>query len=248
MGLYPNNIQHTSSCLILVTDGECGKNLQLQFGNQPLRELYKEPFRWDQRFFCIHVNSSKNSIQSSLRALCDVTGGGYIPINNVNKCNAIVDLVMKQISPVKNLPLMDPVSLYIQQKQQMPNQPMNTKPGAFVNGGPVCTFSKLDNTQNTIYRAMLLHVPPKQVVDHVLASKPCFNFVTPSLTSTWCIPEAYFPNKKMDVLPPRTAQPLLSYTKNFTLSFGKSFIMCIFMKYSLFFRSISSNEITTSFR
>ena len=35
----------------------------------------------------------------------------------------------------------------------------------------------------------------------------------------WCIPEHFFPNKKLDTLPPRSAQPLLSFaTDNFSFS------------------------------
>ena len=68
MGFPLQNQQQQSACLILITDGEClakngntNNSLQLQFGTQPLKELYKEPFRWDQRFFCVTINSSKSS-------------------------------------------------------------------------------------------------------------------------------------------------------------------------------------------
>jgi integrator complex subunit 6 len=75
------------ACLILITDGSClrasqaegGGSLQLQYGNMPLREFYKEPFRWDQRIFCLGVGgregiSSTQYLHPHLRTLCEVTG------------------------------------------------------------------------------------------------------------------------------------------------------------------------------
>jgi hypothetical protein len=61
------------ACLIVLTDGAClrqspkdgGGSLQLQYGSQPLRELYNEPFRWDQRIFCLGIGGPDSSSNSS---------------------------------------------------------------------------------------------------------------------------------------------------------------------------------------
>ena len=49
----------------------------------------------------------------------------------------------------------------------------------------------------------------------------------------WSIPEAFFPSKKFDVLPPRLAQPLLTYSRNYS-SIGSNVFDPIFVIKALY--------------
>eukprot|EP00957_Ditylum_brightwellii_P089348 6802889-Ditylum_brightwellii.AAC.1 len=107
--------------------------------------------------------------------------------------------------------------------------------GAFVNGGPVVSFQPLEIGANgeapPINRAMLLYVPFQQ--SEIIASARAKS-TTPITAVTyqppiWCISESYFPNKKLDTLPPRLAQPLLNYTRHYQVvgsnAFDPTFVM-----------------------
>jgi len=187
MGLLVQQIQ--PACLILLTDGECvtDNSLQLKFGHMPLREFYKEPFRWDQRLFCVRVGAKSSALHSSLRVLCEVTGGGYISLKSAVTLNVTCDALLRQIAPSKPKHLVVPEPLKIPD-----NKPSLPSTSVFVNGGPVCAFQLFP--EELIHRAMLLHLSLHQ-------------------NPTWCIPESFFPNKKLDTLPPRKAQPLLTFSR-----------------------------------
>ncbi|GAX14282.1 ATP-dependent RNA helicase DDX26B [Fistulifera solaris] len=240
MGRLPNVAISTSNgapaaaalqpaCLILVTDGAClrqppklgGGTLQLQFGSQPLREFYTEPFRWDQRIFCLGVGgregvTSSQYLHPQLRALCEVTGGSHWMVRSSANLQGITEALVRRIRPAlpRELPIPDPLFLRIQQPSiQAPNI-IQTAPGScFVNGGPVCTFQsfEVEEGSGAALRAMMLytgsHATMQSLQSNTADPPQC---IGPPL---YFIPEAFFPNKKLDTLPPRMAQPFLYFSK-----------------------------------
>ncbi|CAJ1907301.1 unnamed protein product [Cylindrotheca closterium] len=212
------------ACLVLITDGVClrssstdgGGSLQLQYGNMPLREFYKEPFRWDQRIFCLGVGA-KDGVQSSqflhphLRTLCEVTGGSHLILRSSVSLSQVTGHLLNQIAPPRprDLPIPDPI-----QNLDRSNRSLVGGNGTFVSGGPVCCFQALepemDGQAPPRYRAMLLYVPHKPAyTQNNPAPKEQVEFQSP----IWCIPESFFPSKKLDTLPPRPAQPILLFSR-----------------------------------
>jgi len=230
------------ACLILLTDGAClrkspaegGGPLQLQYGTMPLREFYKEPFRWDQRVICLGIGGGQNSgdtkevtstqyLHPHLRALCEVTGGHHTMVRSPGSLPAMTDRLLRILAPPlpRELPLPDPLKSPVTATNSITMA--TTSPNgssSFVNGGPVCCFKALEGDADaaaaggkaqtsTVYRAMILYVPTP----------------TPQLTPTdipesvtfssplWCIPENFFPRKTLDTLPPRPAQPMLMISR-----------------------------------
>ena len=215
------------ACLVLLTDGAClrlppkqgGGALQLKYGSLPLKELYQEPFRWDQRIFVQAVGArdgvaSTQYLHPHLRTLCEVTGGAHWAIGGTSSLQSVTESLLRSISPPmpSTLPLPDP--LY-----QDPTQPLATiavgNGAHFVNAGPICCFRSLESDENSSttsgapskFRAMLLYTSSSATASSqpdstVLLSNPLF-----------CIPESFFPSKKLDTLPPRPACPTLVYTK-----------------------------------
>ena len=231
------------ACLILLTDGEClirpkaegGGSLQLQFGNMPLRDFYSEPFKWDQRFFCVNIGNGSSPLQStsgdniksylhpSLKALCEVTGGGHISINSSSSISQTVNTLLRLIAPPRPeiMPIPDPLRLPTLQPMNL--TPLSTPPplGTFVNGGPVCAFQTIERRNNgepgPLYRAIILPYVYQRAEPSSSASEYS-NIaikVVQSSPPIWCIPENFFPNKKLDTLPPRHAHPLLNFTRHF---------------------------------
>lgn len=210
------------ACLILITDGEClhspssegGGSLQLQYGNMPLREFYQEPFRWDQRIFCLGVGgkegvSSTQFLHPHLRTLCEVTGGGHLMLRSSGTLGQTTESLLKKIAPPRprDLPIPDPLKL------QAAHLPLIGALGTFVSGGPVCSFQALEGDLEASqvppkYRALLLYVPHELATPAKVAS-PDEAFEPP----TWCIPESFFPSKQLDTLPPRSAQPNLLFSR-----------------------------------
>jgi hypothetical protein len=211
------------ACLILITDGEClnappeegGGSLTLST-SQVLRDFYQEPFRWDQRVFCLSVGGQEGSINPQLRALVEVTGGFHTTLtqSSLSKCS---DRLVKLIAPPKpkNLPLVDPLSF--------PPPPVTAIKGAngtFTNGGPIVTFQAFEPDENTgknppKNRAMLLYIP-QNVGDnqsHDKSTDAAINDSNVFQPPVWCIPESFFPSKKLDTLPPRSAQPNLLFSR-----------------------------------
>ncbi|KAL3782882.1 hypothetical protein HJC23_006934 [Cyclotella cryptica] len=220
------------ACLILLTDGEClrlppekgGGSLRLQFGNMPLREFYKEPFRWDQRIFILHIaDNSAPPLHQNLRALCEVTGGADIKIQP--SISSFTKLLLR-LSPPRPNPcsLPDPLrlpSMPEQSSQGKSDTPQNST--YFINGGPIVCFQAFEGGpgQNvpSLHRAMLLFAGSCEQTRWI------FKQATPSSSTTemqsfvqspvWFFPESFYPSKKLDTLPPRPSQPLLHYSRNY---------------------------------
>ena len=273
------------ACLVLVTDGAClrkspqhgGGELKVQFGNAPLREFYKEPFRWDQRIFCLAVGGggsgggadyASSYLHPQIRSLVEMTGGSYWMVRQSNALPT--DALLRRMRPLlpKELPL-PPDPLWARllppiqytggdsgggggdssnnsgENQSMPHVPLSgntatavTVGGAssgratcsmpvgasFVNAGPICCFVPFEGEedgrtpqQQQPRRAMLLYTG-SAATNYTLTSANTTS--TPDATQQqvlspplWCIPEAYFPSKKLDTLPPRQAQPVLHFSK-----------------------------------
>ena len=220
------------ACLVVLTDGEClkpktsgGGSLELQFGNMPLREFYQEPFRWDQRIFVVGVGkeqiSSTQFLHPSVRALCEVTGGCHAMLRSTSALSQLTEQLVKFMAPPRptQLPIPDPLRL--------PNvappptaTDLNIPPGTFVQGAPVCCFQCLEAGPNgepsPTHRAMLLYVPHQQTA--------------PVQLPTWWLPEAFFPSKNLDTLPPRLAQPLLTFSRHYSIVGSSTFDPLMVMK------------------
>ena len=244
------------ACLILLTDGAClrkppadgGGPLQLQYGSMPLREFYKEPFRWDQRVICLGIGansgSNNNGVSSTqylhphLRALCEVTGGHHSMLQSTASLGAMTDRLLRIMTPPlpRELPLPDPLKSPVTLTSSNTISTASTNgTSTFINGGPVCCFQALEGDmdgsgggggQGTVYRAMILYVPcpatqltPTDVPDSVSFPPPL-----------WCIPENFFPSRKLDTLPPRPAQPMLMISRFPSKLGNKSFEPTILIK------------------
>ena len=207
------------ACLVLLTDGEClkkppsegGGNLQLQFGNAPLRDFYREPFRWDQRIYCVGVGSNATrSLHPSLQAFCEVTGGCYTSIESSSSLSQLSEKLIQLIAPSlpKEMPIPNPLSHPSKKgaAKEATDGIMNVS-GVFVNGGPVCSFQQLDGGESKMHRALMLHVPCQ--TDSTIESTQVYQ------PPIWCIPESFFPDKKLDTLPPRTGQPVLHFSRHY---------------------------------
>jgi len=212
------------ACLVLLTDGEClkkppsegGGNLQLQFGNAPLRDFYKEPFRWDQRIFCIGVGSSASrSLHPSLQAFCEVTGGCYTSIQSSSSLSQVSEKLIQIIAPSlpAKMPIFNPLHHPSAPPPKEPNEGIMNASGVFVNGGPVCSFQQLEGGES-MHRALLLHAPC--CIDATYERTQVQVYQPP----IWCIPESFFSDKKLDTLPPRPGQPLLHFSRHYQHHLG----------------------------
>jgi integrator complex subunit 6 len=225
------------ACLVLVTDGAClrsspaegGGDLKLNFSTL-LREFYQEPFRWDQRIFCLGVGG-KESISSTqyfhphLRALCEVTGGSHLMLRSSSPANYALshfsDFLVNLMAPQlpRNLPLSDPISLLSSgQQHQKQNTIKRPSGGIFVNGGPVVTFQALEPDMNkgkaaTKHRAGIYYVPISHGDTSSTSASTSGDDFPMFQPPVWCIPESFFPSKKLDTLPPRPAQPCLLFSR-----------------------------------
>lgn len=224
----PNGSPATSAlqpaCLILVTDGAClrqsasagGGSLQLQYGSQLLREFYKEPFRWDQRIFCLAIGDypGENYLHPQLRALCDVTGGSHWMVKKPS--GLPTDSLLKHLRPPMPRELPFPEPLFLRIAATTPSPTITISPGVmFINGGPICAFQAFEGEEGkppVVRRAMLLYTG-SSATTHVSTATGDATSQTHLSQPLWCIPEAFFPSKKLDTLPPRPAQPLLSFSK-----------------------------------
>ena len=204
-----------------------GGQLQLQYGSQPLREFYTEPFRWDQRILCLGVGgkdglTSSQYLHPQLRALCEVTGGSHWIIRNAAASNLsrLTESLLKRLSPPlpREIPVSDPLTL--KSHPSTSPTPMKTIPGlTFVHGGPIVTVQAFESDEvdgqqrpSKTYRCCLLYVGSQSSTVNVgaNASQGSKYVLSPPV---WCIPEAHFPSKKLDSLPPRKAQPHLLFSK-----------------------------------
>jgi integrator complex subunit 6 len=116
------------------------------------------------------------------------------------------------------LPLSDPISLLSYGQQQKKNTIKRPNGGMFVNGGPLVIFQALESDMSagkatTKHRAGIFYVP----ITHGDASAPSACGDDSSIPMfqppVWCIPESFFPSKKLDALPPRPAQPCLLFSR-----------------------------------
>jgi len=234
------------ACLILVSDGECLHHFQQQHQHQPLqiepgknqllREFYKEPFRWDQRVFCLNVGGGgggrrKTTLHHQLHSLCEVTGGSYWNISNASglPTNEIIKLLRPPIP--RELPITpDPLFVRMSNTANITaavngHRTVSMPSGlSFVNAGPVCCIQayEMDEGRSSPHRrrAMLLYTgsPATNIgVSNSLDSSVVVN------QPLWCVPESYFPSKKLDTLPPRLAQPVLYVSKYPANLLSKSF-------------------------
>ena len=120
-------------------------------------------------------------------------------------------------------------------------------PYCFMNGGPICSFQCLEVDEpsnkkaNTIHRAMLLYIgAAATTITRSMATDPSMVHQGATATITmlspplYCLPESYFPNKTLDTLPPRSAQPKLLYSK-YPVNLGmKSFAPLQFIQQQLY--------------
>ncbi len=228
------------ACLILLTDGEClrrpkiegGGSLQLQF-NLPLREFYREPFRWDQRIFCLGIGPSSDNLHPSLRAFCDVTGGCHASIKDVPNISQVTGLLSKLIAPPIPTPWPRPNPLRLPHWPPIDcgkNETNNLRDGGgliFANGGPICCFQQFEATATgqvpPLHRAQLLYAPTYQTADDNITSGTSTTKTVQSPSPIWCIPESHFPSKKLDSLPARTAQPVLHFARQYQIVGANTF-------------------------
>jgi integrator complex subunit 6 len=215
------------ACLVLITDAEClrvsepgGGALELS-SNSLLKESYHEPYRWDQRVFILGVSDKDKPIPNQLRALSEVTGGSCFVVERSTIAQTS-DLLVKLMAPPRpRLPVQDPIAY----------PPINTNSiknfhGSFVQAGPICqiqSFGDLDSGLSK-HRAMLLYVP------HLTGCVATGDDIGVFQSPIYPISESFFPNKKLDTLPPRPAQPLLMFSRHPSQLGSKSFEASSVMK------------------
>mmetsp|Transcript_51088 Transcript_51088/g.57090 ORF Transcript_51088/g.57090 Transcript_51088/m.57090 type:complete len:1234 (-) Transcript_51088:907-4608(-) len=228
------------ACMIIITDGTClrspasagGGALKLQ-SSTLLRDFYQEPFRWDQRIFCLGVGGKESTTSTQflhphLRALCEVTGGSHMmlrPSLANGSLSHLSDMLVNLIAPQRprDLPILDPLSFlpgHQQQQQQNSSIVTNGVHGTFLNGGPVVCFQALEPDMKsskpaTKYRAVIAYVPMSlcDTLSSTTVTGAPFEDTSIFQPPVWCIPESFFPSKKLDTLPPRPAQPNLLFSR-----------------------------------
>jgi hypothetical protein len=157
------------------------------------------------------------------------------------------------------LPIPDPLYMNINRKDNntppqqhfkpiVLNSNNSTNPFCFMNGGPICAFQclEMDEPSNkkatAVHRAMLLYIGSAATTATTTAMTSDPSSIQPGTTITttqlspplYCLPESYFPNKALDTLPPRSAQPKLMYSK-YPMNLGmKSFAPLQFIQQQLY--------------
>ena len=198
---------------------------------QDLTCILYAAFRWDQRVFILHiVPNSAPPLHSSLRALCEVTGGAVI---RLQKNATSVSKLISRLCPVQPRPrsIPDPLRLpLIPDYTSSRNDQSRQEVAYFINGGPIVGFQaferNIDSNMPSLHRAMLLFAGSCEHTRWIMnASQSSEN--TPETQAfiqspVWSLPESFYPSKKLDVLPPRPSQPLVHYSRNFQ-SVGSSF-------------------------
>ena len=159
----------------------------------------------------MHIASnSAKPLHPSLQALCEVTGGAVIKAQqNISYHSKL----LSRMSPPQPNACSIPHPLRLPSMIEPPVQSQNnvqTKTEYFLNGGPVAGFQAFerDDAHNmpSLHRAMLLFSP---------AVTPEYTAEVHPMSPVWLIPENYYPNKKLDVLPPRPSQPLIHYSRHY---------------------------------
>lgn len=160
------------------------------------------------------MGPSASKLHPSLNAFCELTGGCHTPIRSVQDIPQVTNMISSLIAPrlPTPWPMQNPLKLPHVQTANAAGNEMIMSGEVFLNGGPVCAFQVLERNSAgqpaAVHRAMLLYAPCWNN-DALKSTQKNSNPLPP----IWPIPESYFPSKKMESLPPRTAQPLLSYTR-----------------------------------
>ncbi len=169
-------------------------------------------------------------LHPSLHAFCDLTGGCHSAVRGVQDIPSVTNLMSSLMAPrlPSPWPIQNPLKLPHIQLSTNADSEVNLNGEVFLNGGPVCAFQVLERNSagqpGTMHRAMLCFAPCWN--NNALKGNQKSNNPQPPI---WCIPESYFPSTKLESLPPRTAQPLLNYTRYYqavgTVAFDPSKIM-----------------------
>ena len=148
------------------------------------------------------------------------------PLAASGSLSHISELIVNLMAPPRrcDFPMPDPISRLLSghehEQQNSPSVPRGVI-SSFVNGGPVVCFQSLEPDMNSgkataKHRAVILYVPishcdtlPSTSISGASSGDEMFMFQPP----VWCIPESFFPSKKLDTLPPRTPQPCLLFSR-----------------------------------
>lgn len=179
----------------------------------------------------MHIASnSAPPLHSSLRALCEVTGGAVIKIQ---QHASSFHKLLTRLSPPRPKPgsIPDPLRL--------PSMPESTQKGSdadqsntthFINGGPIVgvqAFERdLASNEPSLHRAMLLFAgsceQTRWILNPTISSENATEIHSFVQSPIWSFPESFYPSKKLDTLPPRPSQPLIHYSRNYQ-AVGSSF-------------------------
>eukprot|EP00898_Chlorokybus_atmophyticus_P001350 jgi/Chlat1/2215/Chrsp17S02775 len=212
-GVGRNPCTNEPAVLLLLTDGTeltatggVTEGLSLPMAPLPGGDLTVQPFRWDQRLLTLILRmgvigaSAERPItvagniagglgvypvaDSGLSAMCEVTGGKCMAVNNLKHLLQSVEGIATRLQPC-----------VVVNFERLP-APAGATPSAAALAG-------LSNSSNA-------NALPPQVV---AACQHKLLFARSGTTAGfWPIPEAYWPDQTMQSLPPRDAQPTLGYT------------------------------------
>ena len=211
----PVQVALMPACLVVLSDGECFRKttedgsgkLQLQMKHQMSRDFYVEPFRWDHRICSISIGSP---VDAQLRELIDVSGGLHGVLDTAASISSCVERHLKLLFPPvpPELPLPDhPLA---RTPTGLTRKVVKSVPGAvYPTGGPICCFQQFEpdpRGHRPTWKALLLYAGSE-------ATTHAVNDVPTLASPLWIIPEAYFPSKKLDSLPPRAAHPTLVFSR-----------------------------------
>lgn len=153
--------------------------------------------------------------------MCEVTGGAVITIQ---QNMASLSKLLARLSPPQPKPcsLPDPLRINSVSEQSIhTNQEVQQNTTHFVNGGPVvvCQAFERDIGPNmpSLHRAMLLFAGSCEQTRWLRKSTISSENVEMQpivQTPVWPFPEAFYPSRKLDALPPRPSQPLIHYSRN----------------------------------
>ena len=184
-------------------------------------------------------------------------------LNFNNGIQSSNEAMLRYICPnmPNELPIPDPLYMNLNRKDNhTPLQPQytpiklkvnnSTNPYCFMNGGPICSFQCLEMDEssnkkaNVVHRALLLYIGSAATTTTTMTTDPFLlqsgSTTTATTTTTilsppiYNLPESYFPNKTLDTLPARSAQPKLLYSK-YPINLGmKSFAPIQFIQQQLY--------------
>lgn len=219
------------SMIIVITDGSSltypggvqqTLELPMQTNAVPGSELTREPFRWDQRLFSLVLRltgappsdsnpTAISNLPDPIGPMCAVTGGrSYLVTTQRSILQSIEALVQKVQSGV-----------VIQFEKVGPDPPPVVEP-------PPSTIIAANNGSSTTTPVIpTTPVTPTNQTNNPLASQTqqdtewhstrSLIYVHRALQKNfpighWPIPEAYWPDQNLTVLPPRTAHPIVKFS------------------------------------